>query len=189
MKKFLCPSCNNTEMKKEDTITARCGRCGAKMRDTERLGIDKGEIENKSLKKIWVCTNCSAKKKKSEDYEDVLCHTCEVEMEERSEYSERDRVNTSSKSEGYVYVPVNSANPDLVKIGMTSREPEERAEELNNSTGVAMPYIVAYEAETPYPRKVESAVHERLSDKRVNPDREFFRIDLKEAIEVIEQEL
>lgn len=189
MKKFLCPSCDNAEMKKEDTITARCGNCGAKMRDTKRLKIDKSKTEDKNFKKIFTCPNCSAKKKKSGSYEDVLCHICEVEMEEKSEYDKRDRVNTSSKSEGYVYVLVNSANPDLVKIGMTNREPEERAEELNSSTGVAMPYIVAYEAETPYPRKVESAVHERLSDKRVNPDREFFRIELKEAIEVIEQEL
>lgn len=72
---------------------------------------------------------------------------------------------------------------------MTNREPEKRAEELNSSTGVAMPYIVAYEVETSYPRKVESAVHERLSQKRVNPDREFFRVDLKKAIDVIEQEM
>lgn len=190
MKEFICPSCNHTESKKEDAITASCDKCGAKMRDMQRLGISENQINSKNTKQIFVCPNCSLEKQKSSQYKKVICHFCEVEMNVKREQLTRDKnPDEADKDNGYVYVLVNSASPDLVKIGMTIREPEKRAEELNSSTGVAMPYIVAYEAQTPHPRRVESAVHDRLSQKRVNPDREFFRVDLKQAVEIIEQEL
>ena len=34
--------------------------------------------------------------------------------------------------------------PGYLKIGMTSRAPEERARELSQGTGVAVPYVVAF---------------------------------------------
>jgi hypothetical protein len=50
-----------------------------------------------------------------------------------------------------------------------------------------MPYIVAYKVETANPERVEKEVHSRLSQKRVNPVREFFRVETNEAIRVIEE--
>jgi len=39
----------------------------------------------------------------------------------------------------YVYVLVNKSMPDMVKIGMTIREVEERAKEISGATGVPTP--------------------------------------------------
>lgn len=94
-----------------------------------------------------------------------------------------------SKKGSFIYVLVSSEKPNLIKIGITDRDPETRAKELTNSTGVAMPFIVAYQAPTDNPEKVEKAVHDRLSEKRVNPNREFFRVKLRRAIAIIEEEV
>jgi hypothetical protein len=91
--------------------------------------------------------------------------------------------------EGYVYILVSSAKPGIVKIGCTDRNPEQRAKELSNSTGVAMPYIVAYHVEVEDPERVERDVHQRLSESRVNPNREFFEVPVKRAIDTIFQEM
>jgi hypothetical protein len=46
---------------------------------------------------------------------------------------------------GYLYVLVNSSMPGLVKVGKTARSPTQRADELSGVTGVATPFIVAFE--------------------------------------------
>lgn len=89
-------------------------------------------------------------------------------------------------TEGYVYVLVSSGKPGIVKIGATERDPESRAEELSSSTGVSMPYIVAYEVETDHPYELESQVHDALKDSRITPNREFFEVPTKEAISTIQ---
>jgi len=102
----------------------------------------------------------------------------------------RDKYNKEKekdKGKGYVYVMVSSEKPNLVKIGMTKREPEKRAKELSQSTGVSMPYIVAYKSKVENPSEVERIVHESLSNKRVNPNREFFRVETNKAIRAIEE--
>lgn len=126
---------------------------------------------------------------------DVKCYDCGENMIPKKEFikmrrglNDKKEVNKKDNSkEGFVYVLVSSEKPNLVKIGMTDRNPEERAKELSSSTGVSMPYIVAYKVETPHPERVEKEVHSRLSQKRVNPDREFFRVETNEAIRVIEK--
>lgn len=82
---------------------------------------------------------------------------------------------------------VSSEKPSLVKIRMTKREPKKRAEELSKSTGVSMPYIVAYKVGVKNPSEVEKVVHENLSNERVNPNREFFRVETSRAIRTIEE--
>ena len=37
---------------------------------------------------------------------------------------------------GFIYILVNRALPDLVKVGKTTTSPEQRTEELSSSTGV-----------------------------------------------------
>lgn len=91
------------------------------------------------------------------------------------------------EKEGYVYVMVSSEKPNLVKIGMTKRKPKKRAKELSSSTGVSMPYIVAYKVKVSNPSRVESLVHKRLSDSRVNQNREFFEVETSKAIRTIEE--
>ncbi len=86
---------------------------------------------------------------------------------------------------GYVYILMNSATPDMVKIGKTTQSPEGRARELSGETGVPLPYVVAYAEELPYFDEAEQEIHQRLRAVRVNPRREFFRIPLKDAIRLV----
>lgn len=76
--------------------------------------------------------------------------------------------------------------PGLVKIGLTSRNPKLRADELTRATGVPSAFVIAWcraVSDCPY---VEAAVHRMLLDKRVSDRREFFRCDVATARQVIE---
>lgn len=87
---------------------------------------------------------------------------------------------------GRIYVLINSAMSKLVKIGMTTKSAELRAEELSGPTGVPSPFIVAYEAPVEDYALAEALVHERLARVRWNDSREFFEIPLREAIQLVE---
>jgi hypothetical protein len=88
---------------------------------------------------------------------------------------------------GYIYVLVNSAMPDLVKVGFTTRSPVGRAKELGAVTGVPVPFIVAYERPVANCQRAERLVHRALEEKgfRVAENREFFRAPLATVIESV----
>jgi T5orf172 domain-containing protein len=46
----------------------------------------------------------------------------------------------------YIYILFNQSIPGLVKIGKTERDPDERAREFSQATGVATPFEVGYAA-------------------------------------------
>lgn len=87
---------------------------------------------------------------------------------------------------GWVYVLTNEAMPGLVKIGLTTRTPKERAAELSSSSGVPLPFTVAWARAVSDCATVETAVHRMLDDKRINGKRESFRVDVATARQVIE---
>jgi hypothetical protein len=86
---------------------------------------------------------------------------------------------------GHVYILINACMPGLVKIGHSIRSPEERAQELSQTTGVPMPYIVAYQEEVVCCDEAEREIHRLLDKWRVNRGREFFSIAVKDAIQVV----
>jgi hypothetical protein len=83
---------------------------------------------------------------------------------------------TDAPKEGYVYCMSNECMPGLLKIGMTTDEPDERAKELSSATGVPFPFRVEFCKKVADPRAKEKAMHELLSAVgfRVNEKREFF---------------
>jgi hypothetical protein len=70
----------------------------------------------------------------------------------------------------------------LIKIGKTSKDPESRAKELNQ-TGTPSPFIVSYFALVSNMDEVEQLMHEKFDEYRENNRREFFRISAKLAID------
>ena len=84
-------------------------------------------------------------------------------------------------NEGYVYAMNNEAMPGLIKIGMTTDSPEERAKELSSATGVPFPFKVIVCKKVHNPKVKEAAIHELLSTLgfRVNERREFFNCSLQ----------
>jgi len=75
--------------------------------------------------------------------------------------------------------------PGLVKIGKTNQEkPETRVAQLY-STGVPVPFTIAYACEVDDDSKVESALHEAFDPQRINARREFFEIEPAQAIAIL----
>ncbi len=83
---------------------------------------------------------------------------------------------------GHIYILINASMQGLVKIGMTSRTPDERASEISKGTGVPSPFVVAYSEEVPDCVTAESAIHSRLAAHRVGKDREFFCMPVRDAM-------
>jgi hypothetical protein len=74
--------------------------------------------------------------------------------------------------------------PGVVKVGCTNPLPEDRAKKLR-TTGVPMPFVVEFGAETSFPEQVEKAAHAMLAPQRESPEREFFRVSPDVAIEAV----
>jgi hypothetical protein len=79
-------------------------------------------------------------------------------------------------AEGFVYLLRNEAMPGFVKIGLTELSVEQRIRQLNN-TSVPLPFEEYFAARVPDCQALERTLHCVFGEKRVNPNREFFRID------------
>jgi hypothetical protein len=89
---------------------------------------------------------------------------------------------------GFIYILTNKAFPHLLKIGYTLMTVEERVQELSSATGVPYKFKIAHIAETFSPEKKEAIIHNYFSKYRVSEGKkntEFFKIDLKRAIDVV----
>lgn len=75
---------------------------------------------------------------------------------------------------GYVYVLSNPGIPDLLKVGFTMGDPDQRARELSDHTGVPNRYVIEATFRSSDPRRHEREIHERLKPQRHNQNREFF---------------
>ena len=89
---------------------------------------------------------------------------------------------------GYVYVLTNpSFRDDWVKIGKSKRLPEVRGRELYN-TAVPLPYEIYATLQTEKYNEAERMIHrsiDRISDLRINKNREFFNIAPEAAYEIL----
>lgn len=84
--------------------------------------------------------------------------------------------------EGHVYILVNSALPNLVKIGRTTKNPRERAVELSG-TGTPGKFIVAYSVFVNDCIFIEAEMHKYFATQRYSSDREFFEVYAPTAID------
>jgi len=89
---------------------------------------------------------------------------------------------------GYVYCFSNISMPDILKIGMTERTPEERLIEANTSNTWKPPsdYKIEIAKKICNPNHIEKTLHKVLSQYRVHERREFFRISLDKFEEFLE---
>ena len=98
----------------------------------------------------------------------------------------------NSQKDGYLYIMINACLPkDMLKIGYTKRDPEHRANELSQSTGLPSEFIVAYERLVADCEMAERLIHEKLrmyrtTAYRTDRSREFFKVKLKDAIKILD---
>lgn len=81
-----------------------------------------------------------------------------------------------------VYILTNEAMPGIVKIGLTTDSVESRLGSLNSHSGVPLPFECYFAAEVDSCGRVERILHQLFSEQRINPKREFFRIDPEKAV-------
>lgn len=96
---------------------------------------------------------------------------------------------SAPKKEGYVYILTNPGYPkDMLKIGATTRTPEQRTWELyKEQTGVPDKFSVAYQRRIPNCFLAEEIAHNRLARFRTNKYREFFKLSLERAKVLVDQ--
>lgn len=88
---------------------------------------------------------------------------------------------------GWLYVISSPSLPGLVKIGCTRRlNPTLRVRELSSSS-LPEPYHAHCFVFSDDCFELENNIHKYFDKERVNPDREFFRIEPKEAIDVLKE--
>jgi hypothetical protein len=81
-----------------------------------------------------------------------------------------------------VYVLTNEAMPGLVKIGLTTDSVEARLTQLSSHTGVPLPFECYFAAEVDDSARIEKILHQLFADHRINPKREFFRLDKEKVV-------
>jgi hypothetical protein len=84
-----------------------------------------------------------------------------------------------------VYVLSNPAMPGLVKIGRTYGEDASTRIAQLYSTGVPVPFKLEFACRVSNADEVEQALHIAFAPARVNPRREFFRIEPDQAIAIL----
>ena len=81
-----------------------------------------------------------------------------------------------------VYILTNEAMPGFVKIGLTTDSVESRIAQLSSATGVPLPFECHFAAEVNDCAKLERTLHKLFSECRINPKREFFKIDPEKVV-------
>lgn len=84
-----------------------------------------------------------------------------------------------------IYVLTNESMPGLVKIGLTTDSVESRIANLSASTGVPLPFECHFAAEIPEGvnlEKIEKTLHQLFAEHRINPRREFFKVEPEKVV-------
>lgn len=81
-----------------------------------------------------------------------------------------------------IYVLTNEAMPGLVKIGRTTDAVEARMAQLGAHSGVPLPFECYFAAEVRDCAKLEKTLHQLFAEGRLNPKREFFKVDPEKVV-------
>lgn len=84
-----------------------------------------------------------------------------------------------------VYVLTNPAMPGLIKIGKTQLEDVGQRLKQLYTTGVPFPFELAFACKVPNADDLEQAFHFAFGNHRVNPSREFFKIEPERVIALL----
>ena len=88
---------------------------------------------------------------------------------------------------GIISVLTNAAMPGLIKIGFTDKTPQKRVEGLSRATGVPMLFDIEWAFPCFNAIRLEREVHNYFDGYRLRKDREFFRVSVDKAKEIIRE--
>ena len=97
------------------------------------------------------------------------------------------RAASETNGTGYVYVLTNPSIPGQVKVGFTTRTPQQRCAEISRGTGIPTPFEVAFQERFLDAHGAEREIHAILERQgmRTSGSREFFIATVDEAAAVI----
>jgi hypothetical protein len=138
----------------------------------KRIGIDEEGLDKKGrhiLGKTWV------------ERSDVYFQSAKgvTKVSEMQLYDD--------ENAGYIYIMRQPAhNPNIFKIGLSTRNPKERSKELSN-TSAADKFFILTEFHTKDCFLAEKLIHKELDSYRLTSRREFFQCDLRIILDVSER--
>ena len=98
----------------------------------------------------------------------------------------KDNINTNTNynksTNGYIYAMSNDSMPGLLKVGMTTRNPEARLLEANSpNTWIPTNFKLELAKKVNNPKQKEKTLHVLLEKfaERTNSTREFFRVSIE----------
>jgi hypothetical protein len=101
--------------------------------------------------------------------------------------SSLDKRRNVYKKVGWLYVAKNSGLSDpYLKIGMTSKYPSHRMNELSRSTSIPTHFDLIYYVHVGHINYAEQHAHKLLSDYRVSRRKEFFDTTISNAINALD---
>jgi len=86
---------------------------------------------------------------------------------------------------GWIYIATNEEIPNLVKVGKTENDPDERAKQLSSPTGVPGETRIVYSAWVDNYHDVERAVLNNLDERKVTKTGEWIRAEIDDVISVL----
>jgi hypothetical protein len=96
--------------------------------------------------------------------------------------------NEFISDQGWIYALINPSMPqNLVKIGMTNRNPEKRVKELSSKTAVPTPFQIIFKKEVTNYEHVEKLIHDKLGKYRYQRNKEFFKVPTDKLIPFLEK--
>lgn len=98
---------------------------------------------------------------------------------------ERISVKKSKPKSGYIYVLSNDGFDGFLKIGVTTRSVEKRVSELNKGVSSLTNFKIEYSIHTENAFLIEKKIHDVLNYCRVKENKEFFKLEVSDAINSI----
>ena len=165
-----------------------------KEHELEQRRIEK-EAELERARRAWEMSS-EAEKQKMQDRMEAMARELEKTRNEFDNFKKEQESGPTIaqlQSSGHVYIISNygSFGDDVIKIGMTRRNVEDRVYELGDAS---VPFEFDIEGTLYHPSnamELEGRIHDLLLEKRmnrVNPRREFFRITITELKQIFKDE-
>ena len=95
----------------------------------------------------------------------------------------------SLANSGWLYILSTREMPNILKIGMTTRNVGERVKEINSATGILYPLSARAVYRVKNAGEAEKMIFSQLDIYRIRKDREFFQIDFQKAVVLIKEYL
>lgn len=96
-------------------------------------------------------------------------------------YQEKVASEDWASGAGWVYILSTREQPDILKIGMTTRAVAGRVKEINAATGVLIPFSARRVFRVKDAARAERSIHQLLGQYRIRQDREFFQLPFRTA--------